>query len=407
MKSKILNPICLALLSLIAFSCTKEIPIVPITDVALSKTSLLIKVGSSDTLKVVISPLDATSTNLKWTSENPAIATVSKEGVVTGVAPGNATITATTADGKITTTCAVNTIKWTIYQPNHSYSDYQRNFVVADAEGNIWCGSADLNKFDGTNWTTYLQGYGISAMAIDARGNKWFGTYGSGVFKFDGTNWTNYTAENSGLKDNTINKNAITADPQGNVWFGTSSRVTLRGTGVSKFDGSKWTTYNSDNGLVYNLVLSISSDAQGNKWFATGKGISKFDGITWTSYTSLNSKNELVDRAYFITIDAQGNKWIGTSPGVLKFDGTNWTNYTTSNSGLAYDGITSIAIDAKGNKWFGTLMGVSKFDGTNWTNFGPGSGLHYAVMSIAIDPQGNKWLWTGIGLYKLEDGSIN
>jgi len=405
MKSKILNPVCFALLSLFAFSCTKEIPIVPITNVALSKTSLLIKVGSNDTLKAVISPLDATSATIQWASENPAIATVSTEGVVTGVAPGNVTITATTADGKITTTCAVNTIKWTIYPP--SYSDYQRNFVVADAEGNIWCGSADLNKFDGTNWTIYLQGYGISAMAIDAQGNKWFGTYGSGVFKFDGTNWTNYTAENSGLKDNTIIKNAITADPQGNVWFGTSSRVTSRGTGVSKFDGTKWTTYNSDNGLVYNLVLSIASDAQGNKWFATGKGISKFDGVTWTSYTSLNSNNQLVDGAYFITIDAQGNKWIATSPGVLKFDGTNWTNYTTSNSGLAYDGITSIAIDAKGNKWFGTLMGVSKFDGTNWTNFGHGSGLDYAVMSIAIDPQGNKWLWTGIGLYKLEDGSIN
>lgn len=407
MNSKILNPVCLALLSLIAFSCTKEIPIVPITDVALSKTSLLIKVGSNDTLKVVISPLDATSTNIKWTSDNPTIATISTEGLVTGVAPGNATITATTADGKITTTCAVNTIKWTIFQPNHSYSDYQRSFVIADAEGNIWCGSVDLNKFDGANWTTYLLGYGISAMAIDARGNKWFGTYGSGVFKFDGTNWTNYTAENSGLTDNTINKNAITADSQGNVWVGTSSRVTLRGTGVSKFDGTKWTAYNSDNGLVYNLVLSIASDAQGNKWFVTGKGISKFDGVTWTSYTTLNTNNKLVSETYSIAIDAQGNKWFGTNQGVLKFDGTNWTTYSTSNSGLAYDGITSIAIDAKGNKWFGTLKGVSKFDGTNWTNFGPGSGLDYAVSSIAIDPQGNKWLWTGIGLYKLEDGSIN
>jgi ligand-binding sensor domain-containing protein len=65
------------------------------------------------------------------------------------------------------------------------------------------------------------------AIAIDASGNKWFGTWGGGVSKFDGTTWTTYNSSNSGLAYNSVQ--AIAIDASGNKWFGTTF------SGVSKF----------------------------------------------------------------------------------------------------------------------------------------------------------------------------
>ncbi len=39
--------------------------------------------------------------------------------------------------------------------------------------------------------------------------------------------------------------------------------------GVSKFDGTNWTTYTTTDGLAFNFVNAIAIDAQGNKWFGT------------------------------------------------------------------------------------------------------------------------------------------
>jgi len=403
MKNKILNPVCWAFLALIATACTKEIPVVAITEVALSQTSLFINVGSTDSLKAIISPSDATNTTINWVSDDAAIATVSADGVVAAVAPGIVTITATTADGKLTAMCAINSVKWTFYNKANGLGDNIVNCIGADAQGNIWCGGYPTSRFDGTSWTYYLPDSRVYAIAFDGLGNKWFGTLVNGVSKFDGTNWTTYKTTNSGLGDNSID--AIAAEANGNTWFSTSSWNPSLGTGLSKFDGTNWTTYTSastNNGLINNVIRSIAIDKQGNKWFATNQGISKFDGTSWTSYTVANTGNQLVDHPYSIVFDAQGNVWFATGLGLLKFDGTNWTTYVNPTGGLSWNCINAMAIDAAGNKWLATESGVAKFDGTNWTNYN-NKGLVYSVRCIAIDLQGNKWLGTTYGVFKFQN----
>ena len=61
-----------------------------------------IDVGQSLKLDYTISPSTALNQDVAWRSDTPAVATVSSTGVITGVAPGKATITATTADGGFT-----------------------------------------------------------------------------------------------------------------------------------------------------------------------------------------------------------------------------------------------------------------------------------------------------------------
>lgn len=79
---------------------------VPVTGVALNKTTTSIAVGATETLTAAVTPDNATNKNVTWSTSDDTIATV-VNGVVTGVAAGKATITATTADGSKTATCEV------------------------------------------------------------------------------------------------------------------------------------------------------------------------------------------------------------------------------------------------------------------------------------------------------------
>ena len=88
----------------LAASC--HVTVTPAIDsMSMSKSSLTLKPGASNTLSVSVSPEDADISGLTWTSSDEAVATVDQEGNVTAVADGNATITATI--GETTATCDV------------------------------------------------------------------------------------------------------------------------------------------------------------------------------------------------------------------------------------------------------------------------------------------------------------
>ena len=79
-----------------------------VTAITLEPTEVPLFAGDSTTLKVTVAPGDATNKTLTWTSSDDKIATVDQTGKVTAVAPGEATITATAADGSgVTATCKV------------------------------------------------------------------------------------------------------------------------------------------------------------------------------------------------------------------------------------------------------------------------------------------------------------
>lgn len=76
------------------------------TGVTLDKTLASVKQGKTITLTATVAPADAVNKNVTWSSNNASVATVNN-GVVTGVATGNAKITVTTEDGSHTASCTV------------------------------------------------------------------------------------------------------------------------------------------------------------------------------------------------------------------------------------------------------------------------------------------------------------
>lgn len=80
--------------------------------VTLNKTELSLFVDASETLTATVAPEDASDKNVTWESDDDTIATVTPDGTVTAVGPGQTIITATTSDRNRTATCTV-----TVTQP--------------------------------------------------------------------------------------------------------------------------------------------------------------------------------------------------------------------------------------------------------------------------------------------------
>ena len=80
---------------------------VPVTSIALNRTSASLKAGETVTLTATVKPDDATDKTVTWSSSDATVATVSN-GVVTAKKVGSATITAKAGDK--TATCAVTVV---------------------------------------------------------------------------------------------------------------------------------------------------------------------------------------------------------------------------------------------------------------------------------------------------------
>lgn len=80
---------------------------IPVTGISLNKAVMTLAVGGTDVLVATAIPANATNQEVTYASSAAAKATVDQNGVVTGVAAGEATITVTTADGNKTAICTV------------------------------------------------------------------------------------------------------------------------------------------------------------------------------------------------------------------------------------------------------------------------------------------------------------
>ena len=68
------------------------------TGITVAPASLTLEIGTPQMLTATVQPGNAVNTTVAWTSNNPSVATVSPDGMVTGITPGSATITASTVN---------------------------------------------------------------------------------------------------------------------------------------------------------------------------------------------------------------------------------------------------------------------------------------------------------------------
>jgi ligand-binding sensor domain-containing protein len=232
---------------------------------------------------------------------------------------------------------------WTAYVPGRGLGDLWVYDVAFDRRGRMWVATwKGVSLFDGDGFTTYSVDEGlvdkwVYAIAIDRHNVMWFGTEG-GVTRFDGSTWKSYThADGLGLETEQVVKNP-------DYTFGNPHHI----------DPSKQATASNPN-----YVISAAVDRRNHKWFGTwGGGISRFDGSSWTTYSKADGLGG--NFVFSQAVDHNGILWAGTDGGVSWFDGTRWRTYTTRD-GLIDNFVYSIGVDDEGNKWFGTRVGISRF----------------------------------------------
>lgn len=141
---------------------------VAVSGISLSQSSAEIDAGSTLTLTAAVLPTNATNKAVIWTSDNPAVASVT-DGVVTGISGGTANITATTEDGGLAASCTIAV----------TAVSYTNRFNPA-AEG-----FADSTRFSSNGSTAdstcYISNYIAAVTGDTVRVRCPSGTYDSGI----------------------------------------------------------------------------------------------------------------------------------------------------------------------------------------------------------------------------------
>ena len=185
--------------------------------------------------------------------------------------------------------------------------------IAFSEDGTIWIASnKGLGKYKNDSLIFFdeydglIKPFEAADVNIGNNGEIIYSTYGSGMSIYDGKKFTNYSEDN-GLKDNRIWD--LDIDSKNNYW------LALDGKCVQKFDGTKFTHYDLDDGITAGETNSAYVDELDNVWIGTfGGGVCNFDGKYWNS---IDSRDGLLENTISAICGTNGSKyWFGSQNGI-------------------------------------------------------------------------------------------
>jgi hypothetical protein len=224
------------------------------------------------------------------------------------------------------------------------------------------------------------------------------------LFRANAQNGFTTFTTNLSLTGTVLRETSFLVDNSGNKWIGFRAvNAAGNNVGLVKYNNTSWTLYNttSSPALPTNSITALASDNLGNLWIGSTSGLIKFDGITFTTY------NAGLGTPIIYCLEVVNNQvYVGTNAGLFRFDGTNFTSYNVLNGKLPSDTITSIKSETSNLIWLGGKDKLVQFNingaytVTSYTNYSipnlPGN-----INCVYIDNQNAKWLGTtNIGVLK-------
>ena len=147
---------------------TVKADVVPVTGVTVSPKTLNLTAGHSHRIAAIVQPNMAAVKTVNWASSDSSVATVAN-GIVTAIAQGAATITATTTDGGKTDTCAV-TVKAAGYEPDVYVAGYESGAAALWVNGVsqylTYSNTSNANSVFVSGSDVYVAGYENSAATL-------------------------------------------------------------------------------------------------------------------------------------------------------------------------------------------------------------------------------------------------
>ena len=150
------------LLCIIILGCTEEQVPIAVTSITLDSTSITLVEGENHTLTATISPSNAENQKVLWSSNTSSVASV-KDGIVTAIKVGTATITAKSDDGGKTATCEV-TVSAKVY-PVTGVTLNKTSYEMT--EGDEFTLTATVNPENATNKNVSWSSSNTSVATVD------------------------------------------------------------------------------------------------------------------------------------------------------------------------------------------------------------------------------------------------
>jgi ligand-binding sensor domain-containing protein len=250
---------------------------------------------------------------------------------------------------------------WKTYNIPEGLGDAFVYDVVTAPNGDVWIATwSGVNRVRGgqlddpSKWDLFtventnngLPNDWVYGLAVGRNGDIWLATEG-GMARFNNGKWTNWNhARGIGAGYERV-KNSIEfkTDPGKVSSHHAKQKEEMGLAGISD-------AYNP------NYVIAMKVDHDGQVWAGTwGGGLSRFDGKRWITYTT----NEGLpgNHIFVLHVTPQGQLWIGTNNGLVKWQSGKFSKPLTTADGLFANGVFSMATNRDGAMWLGSFGGVA------------------------------------------------
>lgn len=354
---------------------------VPVASVEVNPAAETLTVGATAWLSAT--PKDSagnvlTDRTATWTTDGPTVATVSGSGMVSGMAVGSATVTATVEGKSGTATIAVVGAPIVLRYDGTRWST-ALEAVTTTSLSSIWGATASVVyavgqsnqqgvvlKYDGIAWSKPQPGCVSGIDILGSGATSVWGSSASDVFvacellvtppffglsllHYDGQQWNPVYQGGCSFCWSFAGWSSESAD----VFVVSSSGMILH------YDGTSWSSQSSGTTVALFAVWGVGP---GGRVFAVGSAgtIRYFDRSTWAAQSSGTTQ-----ALYAVWGTSASDVFaVGGAGTVLHYDGTAWTPQSSGSTQTLY-GVWGSA----GNDVFavGDAGTIAHYDGTRWT----------------------------------------
>ena len=351
---------------------------IPVTDVTLDNTKLVLTVGSEGQLTATVAPEDATDKTVTWSSDKTSVATVDATGNVTAVAEGEATITVTTTDGGKTATCKVivnkkaGAISYATASVNKTFGDANfTNELTKTGDGTVTYSSSDTKvaEVDSKTGEVTIKGNGEATITATVADSPTY-TYATKTASYTigvGTAAMTVSATGySGTYDNSAHGITVNAPEGATIKYGTAAGTYTLEASPTYTTSGEYTVYYQVAKPGYTTVTGSAtvtiSKAAGSISYATAS----IEKLT-TDAAFTNALTKTGDGKVTYSSDKESVAKVNTTTGEVTIMGkgeatitatvTDGDNYTYATKTASY----KINVSSQGG-----LVDYDKKDGTEW-----------------------------------------